>query len=68
MAKVKIIIKGDAIAQWIRLLLPSCHPGFESQALVNVYLNCVMEMEKTKTNKKVAGNGPFLNEENQPKS
>ena len=23
---------GAAIAQWIRLLLPSCHPGFESQA------------------------------------
>ena len=23
---------GAAIAQWIRLRLPSCHPGFESQA------------------------------------
>ena len=24
--------RGAAIAQWIRLYLPSCHPGFESQA------------------------------------
>ena len=25
-------IRGAAIAQWNRLRLPSCHPGFKSQA------------------------------------
>ena len=28
----ELILGGDAIAQWICLRLPSCHPGFESQA------------------------------------
>ena len=28
----ELILGGDAIAQWICLHLPSCHPGFESQA------------------------------------
>ena len=28
----KNLILGAAIAQWIRLRLPSCPPGFESQA------------------------------------
>ena len=28
----KINLRGAAIAQWIRLHLPSCCPGFESQA------------------------------------
>ena len=27
-----MIIRGGAIAQWIRLHLPSCDPGFESQS------------------------------------
>ena len=35
-----------AIAQWIRLQFPSCHPGFESQAhhqhFINLYLIWVM--------------------------
>ena len=31
-AVAKIDLRGAAIAQWIRLRLPSCHPGFESQA------------------------------------
>ena len=26
------IVMGAAIAQWIRLRLPSCRPGFDSQA------------------------------------
>ena len=30
---------GSAIAQWIRLRLPSCGPGFESQAHYLRFLN-----------------------------
>ena len=26
------VVRGAAIAQWIRLLFPFCRPGFESQA------------------------------------
>ena len=37
---------GAAIAQWIPLHLPSCHPGFEAQehhyAFINLNLKCVM--------------------------
>ena len=44
-----------AIAQWIHLCLPSCRPGFQSDAhhlrFINLYLNCVM-WKKTKVNKR----------------
>ena len=37
---------GAAIAQWIHLRLPSCHPGFSPKytinAFINLYLICVM--------------------------
>ena len=57
-----------AIAQWIRLRLPSCHPRFDSQAchlrffhLVKFGLYLFMRCAKrTKINKKEAGFGPFL--------
>ena len=44
-----------AIAQWIRLRLPSCQPRFESQARRQSFYQFTFElchMEKTKTNKK----------------
>ena len=57
-----------AIAQWIRLRLPSCHPRFDSQAchlrffhLVKFGLYLFMRCAKrTKINKKEAGFGPFF--------
>ena len=45
--KVKMLpLWGAAIALWIRLCLPHCHPGFQSQAhhlryIINFYY-CVM--------------------------
>ena len=52
---------GTAIAQWIRLRLPFCHPGFESQAH-HLHFNQFIKLcnvEKTKINKNEAGIGPF---------
>ena len=52
----------STIAQWIRLRLPSCNPGFESQAHHLRYYQFIIvlcNVEKTKINKKVAGIGPF---------
>ena len=53
--------QGAAIAQWIHVRLPSCRPGFESQAhllhFINIYLNCVMRKRQKKQNE--AGIGPF---------
>ena len=54
---------GATIAQWIRLRLPSCRPGFESQArnlrflfiVFVLYLSC----EKNENKQKEAGFGPF---------
>ena len=34
---------GAAIAQWIRLCLPSCHPGFESQATPSTLLYFIVK-------------------------
>ena len=51
-----------AIVQWIRLPLPSCRPGFESQAH-HLRFHRFIELcnvEKTKINKKEAGIGPFF--------
>ena len=44
---------GAAIAQWIHLRLPSCHPGFKSQALHLCFYQFIFELchvEKTKIN------------------
>ena len=46
---------GAAIAQWIRLHLPSCCPGFESQAhhlCFHKFVKKLCNVEKTKINKK----------------
>ena len=46
------------LAQWIRLHLPSCSPGFESQAHHLSFYQLVFELshaEKTKLNKKRQG-------------
>ena len=46
---------GAAIAQWIRLRLPSCRPGFESQAhhlCFHQFIKKLCNVEKTKINKK----------------
>ena len=51
-----------AIVQWIRLPLPSCRPGFESQAH-HLRFHRFIELcnvEKTKINKKEAGIGTFF--------
>ena len=54
---------GAAIAQWIRLCLVSCHTGFEYQAHHLYFLRfielCIVE--KTKINKKEAGNETLKN-------
>ena len=54
------LLKGGAIAQWIRLRPPSCHPGFESRAHIYnfiVYSVCasVCHVKRTKMNKKTLG-------------
>ena len=50
-----------AIAQWIRLRLPSCRPGFESIYIVQiVYLSFELECEKNENKQKEAWIGPFL--------
>ena len=61
---------GSAIAQWIHLCLPSCRPGFESQAHHQrfyhlQYLCCICQVKRTKINKKEARFGPFLREKNE---
>ena len=52
---------GAHTAQWIRLCLPFCSPGFESHALHLCFaffnLNC--NLKRTKINKKRGRNGPF---------
>ena len=53
--------QGAVIVQWIHLCLPSCYPGFETQAhhlhFYQIILICVMR-KKTKIN---IGIGPFKN-------
>ena len=56
-------VKGAAIAQWISLYLPSCHPGFESQAhhlhfIIIIYYVLYLSCEKNKIKQKVNGFGP----------
>ena len=51
-----------AIAPWFCLHLPSCGPGFESQAHHLCFFQFVLklEQEKNKNKQKEAGIGPFL--------
>ena len=53
---------GAAIAQWIRLRLPSCRPGFESQAHHLRFHEFIelCNVGKTKINKKRPGLAHFL--------
>ena len=54
------IIGGAAVAHWIRLYLPSCHPRFESQAhhlcFYHLWYLCyICHVKSTKINKKRPG-------------
>ena len=55
-------MNGAAIAQWVRLCLPSCSPGFDPQAqhlrFFNLYLNCD---EKKRYETKRVSRGPLKN-------
>ena len=59
---------GDAVAQWIRLQLPSCSPGFISQAhnlrffhlSSKVAIFVVIALRKGQKKKKETGFGSFL--------
>ena len=54
---------GAAIAQWIHLQLPFCHPGFESQAHHQRFYQFIFDLcrvEKTKINKKSPGFAHFF--------
>ena len=50
-----------AIAPWFRLRLPSCGPGFESQAHHLRFFQFVLKLyqEKNENKQKEAGIGPF---------
>ena len=57
------LIWDAALAQWIRLCLPSCRPWFESQAHhLHFYLSIfeLCHVERMKINEKEAGIGPFF--------
>ena len=49
---------GADIAQWIHLLLPFYHPGFESQAHIATFVQH-LSCEKNLNKQKEAGLGPF---------
>ena len=52
---------GAAIAQWIRLRLPFCCPGFQSQAYhLSFYKIIVVSCRKDENKRKEAGIGPFF--------
>ena len=61
-------IPGAAIAQWIRLSLPSCHPVFEFQPhhafsiyiVQIVYLSFELECKTIENKQKEARFGPFF--------
>ena len=55
-----------AIAPWFRLCLPSCGPGFESQAHHLCFFQFVLlklYRENNENKQKEAGIGPFLKKE-----
>ena len=56
---IKKKLRGATVAQWNRLRLQSCHPGFESQAFIKLNLNCDM-LKRRKLTEKEYGIGPFL--------
>ena len=56
---------GAAMAPWFHLCLPSCGPGFESQAqhlcfFQFVLLKLLLELEKNENKQKEVGIGPYL--------
>ena len=52
---------GAAIAQWIRLRLPFCCPGFQSQAYhLSFYKIIGVSCRKDENKRKEAGIGPFF--------
>ena len=56
-----VVPRRAAIAHWICLQLPSCHPGFKPQAhhlCIRQFIE-LCNVEKTKINKKEAGIDPF---------
>ena len=56
-------MRGAAIAQWIRLRLPFCCPGFESQAHHLRFIKFIFELclvEKTNINKIETGIGTIF--------
>ena len=71
------IFWGAAIAQWIRLRLPSCRPGFESQAhqqcffkfiLFKLYIcHLIWNVKRTKLNEKLPGLAHFFKKINSSK-
>ena len=59
---IKFFQWAAAIAQWIHLRLPSCHPGFESQAHHLCFYHFIFELccvEKTKIHQKEARIDPL---------
>ena len=59
-----MLLKIAAIAQWIRLCLPSCHLGFESHAQYQHFYQFVFELcyvETTKIYEKRPGLAIFKN-------
>ena len=67
----KMSITVAAIAQWNHQRLPSCGPGFKSQAhqlrfliyiVQIIYLSLEWDCEKNKNKEKVAGIGQFFSE------
>ena len=62
MFTLKIVLGGAAVAQWIRLRLPSCRPGFKSQAHHLRFFQFKFEIEhveKTKINRKIGRDWPI---------
>ena len=56
-------MRGAAIAQWIRLRLPSCHPvrvpSTPSMLFFNLYLSFELECEKNENKQKRGWDWPF---------
>ena len=62
---VRHLVWGAAIAQWIRLPLPSSRPGFESQAhhlcfFQIIYLSFELECEKNENKQKRGRDWPIF--------
>ena len=57
---IKDIFWSAALAQWIHRHLPSCCPGFESQAHNQRFNQFILDLCHAEKTKKEAGIGPFL--------